>query len=80
MACGTFPDQASNLCPLHWQVDSYPLCHQGSSAGEWFKEIATVFAGREERGGRVQVELSWSLKEMMNGGEMKTFFCTNEFC
>ena len=21
-ACGTFPDQGSNLCPLHWQVDS----------------------------------------------------------
>ena len=29
-ACGTFPDQGSNLCPLHWQVDSYPLCHQGN--------------------------------------------------
>ena len=80
MACGAFPDQGSNLCPLHWQVDSYPLCHQGSSAGEWFKEIPTVSAGREERGGRVQVELSWPLKDMMNGGEKKTFFCTNEFC
>ena len=22
MACGIFPDQGSNLCPLHWQVDS----------------------------------------------------------
>ena len=22
--CGSFPDQRSNLCPLHWQVDSYP--------------------------------------------------------
>ena len=21
-ACGTFPDQGSNLCPLHWQKDS----------------------------------------------------------
>ena len=29
-ACGVFPDQGSNLCPLHWQVDSYPLRHQGS--------------------------------------------------
>ena len=27
---GIFSDQGSNLCPLHWQVDSYPLCHQGS--------------------------------------------------
>ena len=30
MACGTFPNQGSNLCPLHWQVDSQPLNHQGS--------------------------------------------------
>ena len=29
-ACGIFPDQGSNLCPLHWQADSYPLRHQGS--------------------------------------------------
>ena len=21
-ACGVFPDQALNLCPLHWQLDS----------------------------------------------------------
>ena len=30
MARGTFPRQRSNPCPLHWQVDSYPLCHQES--------------------------------------------------
>ena len=29
-ACGIFPDQGSNPCPLHWQADSHPLCHQGS--------------------------------------------------
>ena len=29
-ACGIFPDQGLNLCPLHWQADSQPLCHQGS--------------------------------------------------
>ena len=29
MACGIFPDQGSNLCPLYWQADSYPLYHQG---------------------------------------------------
>ena len=28
--CGIFPDQGSNLCVLHWQVDSSPLSHQGS--------------------------------------------------
>ena len=30
VACGIFPDQGLNLCPLHWLADSYPLCHQGS--------------------------------------------------
>ena len=28
--CGISPDQGSNLWPLHWQVDSYPLYHWGS--------------------------------------------------
>ena len=23
-ACGIFPDQELNLCPLHWQADSLP--------------------------------------------------------
>ena len=30
VACGIFPDQESNPCPLHWQADSQPLRHQGS--------------------------------------------------
>ena len=29
-ACGILPEQGSNPCPLHWQADSQPLCHQGS--------------------------------------------------
>ena len=32
-ACGIFPDQGSNLCPLLWQADSSPLTHQGSPGG-----------------------------------------------
>ena len=28
--CGIFPHQGLNPCPLHWQEDSYPLCHLGS--------------------------------------------------
>ena len=27
-ACGIFLDQRSNLCLLHWKVDSLPLSHQ----------------------------------------------------
>ena len=33
-ACGIFPDQEEpmlNPCPLHWQVGSSPLDHQGGS-------------------------------------------------
>ena len=30
VACGIFPDQGSNPCPLHWQADSQPLHHQGN--------------------------------------------------
>ena len=29
-ACGVFLDQGPNPCPLHWQADSYPQCHQRS--------------------------------------------------
>ena len=30
MACVVFPDQGSNLCLLHWLMDSLPLSHQES--------------------------------------------------
>ena len=36
MACRIFLDQGSNPCPLHWQEDSYPLCHWGSPRGASF--------------------------------------------
>ena len=36
-ACGIFPDQGSNPCPLHWQADSQPLRHQGSPRCLLFK-------------------------------------------
>ena len=29
-ACSILPDHWWNWCPLHWQVDSLPLDHQGS--------------------------------------------------
>ena len=31
--CGILPDQGSNSCSLHCQVDALPLSHQGSPAG-----------------------------------------------
>ena len=35
-ACGIFPEQGSNPCPLHWQADSQPLCHQGSATNIYY--------------------------------------------
>ena len=39
-ACGIFPDQGSNPCPLHWQADSQPLRHQGSPKSVTFNKRA----------------------------------------
>ena len=36
VACGIFPDQGSNPCPLHWQADSQPLHHQGKPTMKGF--------------------------------------------
>ena len=37
-ACGIFPDQGSNPCPLHWQADSQPVHHQGSPVCRLFDD------------------------------------------
>ena len=37
VACGIFPDQGSNPCPLHWQADSQPLRHQESPVHQHLK-------------------------------------------
>ena len=44
-ACGIFPDQGLNPCPLHWQEDAQPLHHQGSSAPFFFHKIALAIQG-----------------------------------
>ena len=46
VACGIFPDQGSNPCPLHWQADSQPLRHEGSPIIVNFKCFAGTFSGR----------------------------------
>ena len=38
-ACGIFPDQGLNPCPLHWQADSQPLRHQGSPKNTFYSFI-----------------------------------------
>ena len=40
VACGIFPDQGSNPCPLHCQADSQPLRHQGSPCPIHFNDLS----------------------------------------
>ena len=42
-ACGIFPDQGSNPCPLHWQADSQPLHHQGKPRKSLFETFIFFF-------------------------------------
>ena len=42
-ACGIFPDQGSNPCPLHCQADSQPPRHQGSPNSCVFKKLHKKF-------------------------------------
>ena len=42
-ACGIFPDQGSKPCPLHWQADSQPLCHQGSPMALTFEVAVSLW-------------------------------------
>ena len=37
VACGVFLDQGSNLCLLHWQIDSLPPSHQGRSLLRFYR-------------------------------------------
>ena len=45
VACGIFPDQGSNPCPLHSQADSQPLRHQGSPVSLFYSRNSTVIQG-----------------------------------
>ena len=44
--CGIFSGQRLNSCPLHWQVDSLPLSHQGS----WQLHFESSFFSLEDPG------------------------------
>ena len=42
VACGIFPDQGSNPCPLHWHADSQPLHHQGSPPNHFYTPCSYI--------------------------------------
>ena len=41
-ACGIFPDQGLNPCPLHWQGHSSPTSHQGSPCLLLWRPLVSV--------------------------------------
>ena len=58
-ACGIFPDQGSNPCPLHWQADSQPLRHQGSPTA-----ICILTSSRESRYSSMEDIIFWKAGSM----------------
>ena len=45
LACGIFPNQGLDPCPLYWQTDSHPLHHQGSPISTFSYLIVFPFLG-----------------------------------
>ena len=62
-ACGIFPDQGSNPCPLHWQADSQPLRHQGSPQAHSWHQFCHPLNGDSKS--RNLTEILWGLNEMV---------------
>ena len=61
-ACGIFPDQGSNPCPLHWQADSQPLRHQGSPELHFSNaSSACVYRMPEGAGGIAAGKENWHM-------------------
>ena len=70
-ACGIFPDQGLNRCPLHWQADSQPLRHQGSPKIPFLKGsitstrmFKTRISSSLKRGG-FRIKIPMSLHEIL---------------
>ena len=57
-AGGIFPDQGSNPCPLHWQADSQPLRHQGSTV-VFILELCVYLKLRCLAKGRCNIIVYW---------------------
>ena len=59
-ACGIFPDQGSNTCPLHQQADSQPLRHQGSPQAAFirlFNGMGKIFTQYDKKSHNVHYDL-----------------------
>ena len=77
VACGIFPGQGSNPCPLHWQADSQPLCHQGSPRKSFLTHYFIVFV--------VHSEIFWHIMKFKHSSNLSNLsyksilFCNVSF-
>ena len=62
-ACGIFPDQGSNPCPLHWQADSQPLRHQGSPEHRFYIAISLASSHWPNLRDCFMCKSNWNIKE-----------------
>ena len=60
VACGVLLNHGLNPCHSCWQVDSYPLYHQGSSLADIFDR--TRFQGTFGGGPSVSVDVLYRIK------------------
>ena len=72
---GIFPTQELNLSLLHWQADSLPLSHQGSSTMEYYSAINFFFlSSSDEDAEKVMAPhsstLAWKIPWMEEPGRL----------
>ena len=79
MACGFFPDQGSNSCPLHWQVD-FPLPDPQGSPPQVFLEylLCVGYSAQDTLMDKSTMELcpqgAWSLMQQWEERRAATLF------
>ena len=69
-ACGIFPNQGSNPCPLHWQADSQPLRHQGSPIRSLWADFLGSLSQGFPQGQNKGIGLDCSLTQRLDWGRI----------
>ena len=63
VAYGIFLDQGANPCPLHWQVDSLPLSHQGSLSKYLMNDVPYSALDPQDAVVKKILHFSWKSKK-----------------
>ena len=65
LSCGIFPDEALNMCPLNWQVDSQSQNQQGSPLRPYFWNSRTLVLVRNVHSDFQWIDV-WSFTSSVN--------------